>query len=84
MMTITFKELREIKDKLPDGTMHAMANELGVTVETVRNYFGGEHYKLGDSVGLHIEPGPQGGIVVLDDTSILDKAREMLAKTQTA
>ena len=42
--TITFNELRDIKDRLPDGTIHRIAAELGLSVETVRNYFGGENY----------------------------------------
>ena len=29
-------------------------------------------------MGIHIEPGPDGGIVVLDDTTIFDKALEIL------
>jgi hypothetical protein len=76
--TITFNELREIKDSLPDGSMHRIADELGVNVETVRNYFGGYNFKDGKSCGLHIEPGPDGGIVMLDDTTILDRAFRML------
>lgn len=76
--TITFNELREIKDSLPDGSMHCIADELGVSVETVRNYFGGYNFKDGKSCGLHIEPGPNGGIVMLDDTAILDRALLML------
>lgn len=76
--TITFNELRSIKDRLPDGTIHRIAENLGVTVETVRNYFGGENYKDGKSCGLHIEPGPDGGIVMLDDTAILDRALDIL------
>ena len=76
--TITFNELRSIKDRLPDGTIHRIAEDLGVTVETVRNYFGGENYKDGKSCGLHIEPGPDGGIVMIDDTAILDRALDFL------
>ena len=76
--TITFNELRSIKDRLPDGTIHRIAEDLGVTVETVRNYFGGENYKDGKSCGLHIEPGPDGGMVMIDDTSILDHALHIL------
>ena len=76
--TMTFNELRDIKDRLPDGSMHCIANELGVNVETVRNYFGGYNYKEGKSCGLHLEQGPNGGIVVLDDTTILDKALVLL------
>ena len=76
--TITFNELRSIKDRLPDGTIHRIAEDLGVTVETVRNYFGGENYKDGKSCGLHIEPGPDGGIVMIDATAILDRALDIL------
>jgi len=78
--TLTFNELRDIKDRLPDGSMHCIANELGVNVETVRNYFGGYNYKVGNSCGLHFEQGPNGGIVVLDDTTILERALKMLGK----
>ena len=76
--TITFNELRRIKDALPSGSMAKIANELGLQKETVKNYFGGTDYKEGQSVGLHIEPGPDGGIVQLDDTSILEVALRML------
>jgi hypothetical protein len=77
---ITFNELRKIKDSLPDGSIRQLANEFGIEVETVRNYFGGANYTSGKSVGIHIEPGPNGGIVELDDSTILDRAREILAE----
>ena len=79
-MTLTFKELRKIKDSLPDGSMHEIADKLGITVETVRNYFGGANFERGESVGIHFEQGPGGGVVSLDDTKILDMAKEMLAQ----
>ena len=75
---ITFNELRKIKDSLPDGTIRKMAQEFDVSVETVRNYFGGANYTDGTAVGIHMEPGPNGGIVLLDDTKMLDRAREIL------
>ena len=73
--TITFNELRRIKDSLPDGSIHRIADELNVTV---RNYFGGNNYEFGKNCGLHIEPGPDGGIVVLDNTTIYDMAMKIL------
>ena len=76
--TITFNELRRIKDSLPDGSMHKIADTLNLTVQTVRNYFGGTSYEYGNNCGLHIEPGPEGGYVILDDTQILEMALEML------
>lgn len=81
--TISFNELRRIKDSLPSGSSQRIADELGVSVETVRNYFGGYNYRDGKSVGFHIEPGPDGGLVTLDDTVILDMAMEILEKQKS-
>ena len=80
--TITFNELRRIKDSLPDGSMHKIADQLNTTVQTVRNYFGGVNYDFGKNLGVHIEPGPDGGIVVLDDTTIYDMAVEILKEQE--
>ena len=80
-MTITFNELRRIKDSLPNGSMHRIAQELGLNVETIRNYFGGEHYDRGESMGFHIEPGPDGGVVHLQDGEIIDMAKQMLTRS---
>ena len=76
--TITFNELRKIKDSLPDGSTHRIADELGLSVETVRNYFGGHNFKDGKSCGVHIEPGPDGGLVILDDATVLERALQIL------
>ena len=78
MRTITFNELRKIKDSLPSGSMHRIADELGLHVDTVRNFFGGHNFKEGKSVGIHLEPGPDGGLVMLDDTTVLDRALKIL------
>ncbi|MBE6280901.1 MAG: DNA-binding protein [Bacteroides sp.] len=80
--TITFNELRKIKDSLPSGSMHRIADELNMSVETVRNFFGGQNFKNGQSVGIHLEPGPDGGLVMLDDTTVLDKALQILKETK--
>lgn len=82
MRTITFNELRRIKDSLPSGSMHRIADELNMTVETVRNFFGGHNFKNGKSVGIHLEPGPDGGLVMLDDTTVLEKALQILRETE--
>ena len=79
-MNITFNELRKIKDSLPDGSIHQIADKVGVSVETVRNYFGGANYESGKAVDIHIEQGPDGGIVQLADTKILEMAREILGE----
>ena len=79
---ITFNELRHIKDSLPSGSIHQIAKEFNIEVETVRNYFGGANYDRGKSVGLHIEPGPDGGVVLIDDTAILERAQELINSRQ--
>ena len=75
---MTFNELRAIKDSLPEGSMHRIADELNMSVETVRNFFGGQNFSIGESVGIHLEPGPDGGLVFIDDTTVLDKALAIL------
>ena len=79
-MYITFNELRRIKDSLPHGSMKIIANRLNINEDTVRNYFGGSHYPSGMSVGIHVEQGPDGGIVTLADTTILDMAKSLLVE----
>lgn len=60
--TITFNELRRIKDSLPDGSMHRIADELNVTTQTVRNYFGGSNYSFGKKIAAFTQNrGPTGG-----------------------
>ena len=81
-MAITFNELRKIKDHLPAGSMRKIADKLSIDEETVRNYFGGANYKAGKAVGIHLEQGPDGGIVTFDDETILNLAREILAEQQ--
>ena len=75
---ITFNELRKIKDQLPSGSMRIIADKLDLNEETVRNYFGGRNFEKGQSMGVHFEQGPGGGIVSIDDTTILDMARDMI------
>lgn len=80
--TITFNDLRRLKDSLPEGATHRIADNLHITVQTVRNYFGGSNYEFGKNCGVHIEPGPGGGIVVLDDTTIYDMAVQILEEEE--
>ena len=47
--TITFNELRKIKDMLPHGSMQRIAEDLGISTDTVRNYFGADNYDNGGS-----------------------------------
>ncbi|MBQ9218775.1 MAG: DNA-binding protein [Muribaculaceae bacterium] len=81
MRIITFNQLREIKNLLPEGSTHQIADRLNLDVQTVRNYFGGTDYDDGVSMGIHIQPGPDGGYVTLEDTKILDMAIAILEQT---
>lgn len=80
-MNITFNELRKIKDNLPAGSMKQIADRLNVSEDTIRNYFGGSHYRTGDCIGIHVEQGPDGGVISLDDTTILDMARTIIEQS---
>ncbi len=71
MIRTTFNRLRDVKDSLPHGSMDVIAQELGIASDEVRAFFNGEG---APETGYHIEPGPDGGIVIINDTRILDIA----------
>lgn len=78
-MVITFEELRHIKDALPHGSIERIAQELHLNVDTVRNYFGAEHFEGPDKIAdVHFEKNMSGGVVRLEDTAILDHAMAIL------
>lgn len=80
-MHITFNELRDIKHSLPTGSIARIASTLNIDEQTVRNYFGAKKYKEGQAAGKHITPGPDGGIVTLHDSTILDLAKTIIAES---
>jgi len=79
-MNISFNELRRIKHSLPTGSVKKIASELNLQEQTVRNYFGAKKYLNGGITGKHIQPGPDGGIVQLEDTNILEIANRILGQ----
>lgn len=79
-MNITFEELRRIKHALPHGSVAKIAQELNIEEQTVRNYFGAHQYKDGEVVEFHLEPGPNGGIVHIEDPTILNHALQILGE----
>lgn len=83
-LNITLKELRKIKHSLPTGSVSRIAEELSIEEQTVRNFFGARKYIQGDIVGWHLQPGPDGGIVNIKDTSILDCANKLINEAQVA
>jgi len=80
-MNITFEELRRIKHALPTGSVKRIADELHVEELTVRNYFGAKKYENGQIVSQHIQPGPHGGIVCLEDDTILNVAMRIIEES---
>ena len=81
-MNISFSELRRIKHELPTGSISRIASDLQLEEQTVRNYFGANKFNQGDYVGKHIQPGPNGGIVNLEDDSILKAAKKILRQEE--
>ena len=84
-MNISFSQLREIKHSLPTGSITKIAQQLDMSEQTVRNYFGASKYSEdGKIVGKHVQPGPRGGIVNLSDTRILDAAMQIIQENRPA
>jgi len=83
-MHITFRELRQIKHQLPTGSVRTISEILGVSEQTVRNYFGANKFKDGQIVGKHIQPGPEGGYVSLERTDILEAAKKLISLNKQA
>ncbi|MDR0660624.1 MAG: DNA-binding protein [Prevotellaceae bacterium] len=83
-ITITFNELRRIKDSLPHGSMQRIADALDIAPDTVRNYFGATNFINGSVPGVHFEQGgPDGGIVAFDDPAILNMAKDIIKESQS-
>jgi predicted transcriptional regulator len=76
-MILTFEELRNLKDRLPHGSMERIASELGIAIQEVRNYFGATDFSHGGFIGAHYETGVHGGYVMLDDDKIYQKAVQL-------
>jgi predicted transcriptional regulator len=83
-MNITFEELRRIKHALPTGGVKRIADELHIEEQTVRNYFGAKKFENGQIVSQHIQPGPDGGIVMLEDDTILNVAKRIIEEAAAA
>jgi hypothetical protein len=77
-MNITLEELRTIKHNLPSGSIKLIADQLQMDEQTVRNYFGAHHL---ENTGNHIQPGPNGGIVHIEDETILNMAKKIIAES---
>lgn len=80
-MNITFKELRNIKHALPTGSISKIAQELNLEEQTVRNFFGAKKTP-GQSAKWHLQAGPEGGIVNINDTTILEMAKKIIVETE--
>jgi len=76
-MNITFKELRNIKHALPTGSISKIAQNLHLEEQTVRNFFGAKK-NPGSPATWHLQSGPEGGILSINDTTILDFAKKLI------
>jgi hypothetical protein len=81
-MYLTYEELRDIKHKLPTGSIRRIAKELNLDEQSVRNYFGANKYDKAEIVGRHIQPGPQGGVVEIQNTAILELAKRIISENK--
>ncbi|MEL6658214.1 MAG: DNA-binding protein [Bacteroidota bacterium] len=81
-MNISFKELRKIKHEMPSGSVSRIAKELDINEQTVRNYFGANKFEEGSLTGKHLQPGPNGGVVSLQDTTILNLAKQIIKEAK--
>ena len=81
-MNISYEELREIKHQMPSGSVKRIASQLGINEQTVRNYFGANKFEEGSLTGKHIQPGPTGGVVSLQDTTILKMAQDIIQQAK--
>lgn len=80
-MNITFKELRNIKHALPTGSISKIAHQLNLEEQTVRNFFGAKKAP-GQSPKWHLQAGPEGGIVSINDTTILEMAKKIIVEKE--
>jgi hypothetical protein len=81
-MVLTFEELRKVKDSLPHGSIEKIAGDLHLDVQTVRNYFGSDHFSHDSFVGAHYEPGVHGGYVKLDNEQIYETAMKLIEQRE--
>jgi len=81
-MNLTFNELREIKHSLPTGSVRRIANELNIDEQAVRNYFSAGRNGKGNVEDIYVEPGPNGGVVHIEDTAILEAAKRIISQTK--
>lgn len=77
---ITFNELRNIKHALPTGSVRKIAQNLNLEEQTVRNYFGAKK-NSGQPANWHLQAGPDGGIVKIQDTTILEMAKKIIVES---
>lgn len=81
-MNITLNELQGIKHRLPKGSMRRIANDLQMDVEEVRSFFGAHRHRV-STADWHYEAGSTGGVVQIQNTAVLDKAKEILIEMVT-
>jgi hypothetical protein len=78
-MYISYDELRTIKKKLPKGAIHVIAKHSDLSVQEIKNFFGGNLKDPSKIVHLHRQPGPRGGIYYTDKVQVLELAKRLVS-----
>jgi hypothetical protein len=81
LMNLTIEQLRELKHKLPSGSMQQIASQLDIDEQKVRNFFGSNKGGIHPD-NWHFEPGPQGGIVHFEDMRIYNAALSLIPQEE--
>lgn len=77
-MNVSYSDLRRLKHALPTGSVTRIAREMNLPEQTVRQYFGADGFSTS---GNHLQPGPNGGVVRLQDPRIYNAAQRILRET---
>jgi len=80
-MKNTFEEIQHLKDQLPCGSISRIARELGIHEQRVRNFLGANKSEEGALIGRSLQPNTAGAIINLEDTAILNLAKQIIAET---
>ena len=78
-MLITFEELRTVKHNLPTGSIKKIAQQLNLNEQSVRNFFGARKTPGKLPKGWHLQAGPNGGIVKIENPRVLECAQYIIS-----
>jgi len=80
-MLVTFEELRDVKHRLPTGSIRKIAQQLDMEEQSIRNFFGAKKESGKLPSGWHKQPGFNSGVVMIENTIVLDLAKQILEES---